>query len=142
VIERVPSAEPLCVLIADDHPLFRDGLRGLLESVGDLEVVAEAATGETAVDAARELHPDVILMDLNMPGLDGIEAPPALFTTARVRTSWWSRCTKTTSRSSRRCALERVAICSRAPARPRRCGRFARWPMARRSSDRAWQRWS
>ncbi len=74
MIERVRSAEPLRVLIADDHPLFRDGLRGLLESVGDLEVTAEAATGETAVNMARELQPDVILMDLNMPGLDGIEA--------------------------------------------------------------------
>ena len=67
-------AERLRVLIADDHPLFRDGLRGLLESVGDLEVVGEAATGETAVSLAHSLQPDVILMDLNMPGLDGIEA--------------------------------------------------------------------
>ena len=67
-------AERLRVLIADDHPLFRDGLRGLLESVGDVEVVGDAASGETAVSLARELQPDVILMDLNMPGLDGIEA--------------------------------------------------------------------
>ena len=64
----------LRVLIADDHPLFRDGLRGLLESVGDVEVVGEAASGETAVSLALNLQPDVILMDLNMPGLDGIEA--------------------------------------------------------------------
>jgi DNA-binding NarL/FixJ family response regulator len=73
----IPGNQPeerLRVLIADDHPLFRDGLRGLLESVGTVEVVAEAATGETAVSLARTFQPDVIVMDLNMPGLDGIEA--------------------------------------------------------------------
>jgi DNA-binding NarL/FixJ family response regulator len=74
VIPGGRPAERLRVLIADDHPLFRDGLRGLLESVGDVEVVGEAASGETAVSLAHSLQPDVILMDLNMPGLDGIEA--------------------------------------------------------------------
>ncbi len=62
------------VLIVDDHPLFRDGLRGLLESVGDMEVCGEAASGEEAVSRSLELQPDVVLMDLNMPGWDGIEA--------------------------------------------------------------------
>ena len=66
--------DPLRVLIADDHPLFRDGMRGLLESVPDTEVVGEASDGEEAVRLAATLQPDVILMDLNMPGLDGIEA--------------------------------------------------------------------
>jgi DNA-binding NarL/FixJ family response regulator len=61
-------------LIVDDHPLFRDGLRGLLESVADLEVAGEASTGEQAVSLAHALQPDVILMDLNLPGLHGIEA--------------------------------------------------------------------
>ena len=74
MIRAGQTEEWLRVLIADDHPLFRDGLRGLLESVGSMEVVGEAASGETAVSLARELQPDVILMDLNMPGLDGIEA--------------------------------------------------------------------
>ena len=74
MIDQTPTTENLRVLIADDHPLFRDGLRGLLESVGGLEVAGEAATGETAVKLAGELQPDVILMDLNMPGVDGIEA--------------------------------------------------------------------
>jgi DNA-binding NarL/FixJ family response regulator len=62
------------VLIVDDHPLFRDGLRGLLESVGDLEVAGEAGSGEEAIALAASLQPDVILMDLNMPPPDGIEA--------------------------------------------------------------------
>ena len=62
------------VLIVDDHPLFRDGLRGLLESVADLEVCGEAGSGSEAVELAANLQPDVILMDLNMPALDGIEA--------------------------------------------------------------------
>ena len=65
---------PIRVLIADDHPLFRDGMHGLLNSVADTEVVGEAANGEEAVELARELKPDVILMDLNMPGKNGIAA--------------------------------------------------------------------
>jgi DNA-binding NarL/FixJ family response regulator len=69
-----PQPDRLRVLIVDDHPLFRDGMRGLLESVGDLEVAGEAPTGEEAIRLVQALQPDVILMDLNMPGLDGIEA--------------------------------------------------------------------
>jgi DNA-binding NarL/FixJ family response regulator len=62
------------VLICDDHPLFRDGIRGLLESISDTEVVGEAATGEEAVELAASLEPKVVLMDLKLPGLSGIEA--------------------------------------------------------------------
>ena len=62
------------ILIADDHPLFRGGLRALLDSVADTEVVGEAATGEEAVDAALSLLPDVVVKDINMPGINGIEA--------------------------------------------------------------------
>lgn len=65
---------PVRVLIADDHPLFRDGMHGLLDSVEETEVVGEAADGEEAVRLAGELSPDVILMDLNMPNKNGIEA--------------------------------------------------------------------
>jgi DNA-binding NarL/FixJ family response regulator len=66
--------EPLRVLIADDHPLFRDGMRGLLATQPDMEVAGEATTGEEAVRLTRELEPDVVLMDIKMPGLGGIEA--------------------------------------------------------------------
>ncbi len=65
---------PIRVLIADDHPLFRDGMHGLLDSVEETEVVGEAANGEEAVALASELRPDVILMDVNMPGMNGIAA--------------------------------------------------------------------
>jgi DNA-binding NarL/FixJ family response regulator len=67
-------SRPIRVLIADDHPLFRGGLRSLLESVDDLEVCGEATDGEDAVELARSSSPDVVVMDLNMPGLGGIEA--------------------------------------------------------------------
>ncbi len=66
--------EPLRVLIADDHPLFRKGMRGLVESLPETEVVGEAATGEEAIALAATLVPDVILMDLQMPGGSGIVA--------------------------------------------------------------------
>ncbi|MEU1577622.1 response regulator transcription factor [Streptomyces collinus] len=62
------------VLIADDQPLQRFGSRMLLESQDDMTVVGEAANGSEAVRLAAELHPDVVLMDIRMPGLDGIEA--------------------------------------------------------------------
>jgi DNA-binding NarL/FixJ family response regulator len=62
------------VLIADDHQLFRDGVHGLLDTVPDIEVVDEATTGQEAVEMAEALHPDVILMDIKMPEINGIEA--------------------------------------------------------------------
>jgi DNA-binding NarL/FixJ family response regulator len=62
------------VLIADDHPLFREGMRGRLDRVSDIEVVGEAASGDEAVELAHKLEPHVILMDIKMPGLNGIEA--------------------------------------------------------------------
>ena len=68
------NAGPVRVLIVDDHPLFRDGMRGLLDSVADAEVIGEATSGDEAVELAEKLHPDVILMDIKMPGTNGIEA--------------------------------------------------------------------
>jgi len=66
--------ETIRVLIADDHPLYREGMRGRLERAPDMEVVGEAASGDEAVRLAEELQPDVILMDIKMPGKNGIEA--------------------------------------------------------------------
>lgn len=62
------------VLIADDHRLFRDGLRTLLEKQADIAVVAETEDGATAVSIAAEARPDLVLMDISMPGMNGMEA--------------------------------------------------------------------
>jgi DNA-binding NarL/FixJ family response regulator len=66
--------QPLRVLVADDHPLFREGLRAMLASTPDMEFVGEASTGEEAISLAAELQPDVIMMDIQMPDVGGIEA--------------------------------------------------------------------
>ena len=62
------------ILIVDDHPLFRDGLAGLLATVPDVEVVGSVGDGDQAVQHALRLSPDVVLMDLNLPGMPGLEA--------------------------------------------------------------------
>ncbi|MDA0170216.1 response regulator transcription factor [Solirubrobacter taibaiensis] len=62
------------VLIADDQPLMRTGFKTVLEATGQIEVIAEADDGAQAIELAAQHHPDVILMDIRMPGLDGIEA--------------------------------------------------------------------
>ncbi len=65
---------PIRVLLADDHPVLRTGLRTLLEQEPDMAVVGEASDGHEAVALAQRLRPDVIVMDISMPGLDGLEA--------------------------------------------------------------------
>lgn len=62
------------ILIADDQQLFRDGLRSLIEQENDMDVVAEAENGREAIELAKELKPDLIVMDINMPDLNGIDA--------------------------------------------------------------------
>ena len=66
--------EPLRILIADDHPLFRHGIREFLNLSPDIQVVGEAMSGEEAMNQAEALDPDLILMDVNMPGVNGVEA--------------------------------------------------------------------
>ena len=66
--------EPIHILIADDHTLFREGLKALFGSLPDTEIVGEAANGAEAVALAETEQPDVVLMDIQMPGLNGIEA--------------------------------------------------------------------
>jgi DNA-binding NarL/FixJ family response regulator len=68
------SESPVRVLIVDDHPVVRDGLRGIFESTAEFEVAGEAGNGAEAVTRARALKPDVVLMDLRMPDVDGVTA--------------------------------------------------------------------
>jgi DNA-binding NarL/FixJ family response regulator len=70
----VSAAPRLRLLIADDQPLMRAGFRAVLEATGEMEVVGEAGDGEAAVELARALAPDFVLMDIRMPRMDGIEA--------------------------------------------------------------------
>ena len=72
------APEPISLLIADDHTLFREGLRALLEAAPDLRVVGEAADGTQAVQLAQDRQPAVVLMDINMPGLNGVAAARAI----------------------------------------------------------------
>jgi len=62
------------VVIVDDHKMFRDGLRGLINAEPGMEVVGEAIDGREAIEVARRLSPDVVVMDISMPGMNGIEA--------------------------------------------------------------------
>lgn len=62
------------LLVADDHAIMRDGIRALLSLNDDIEIVGEASTGQEAVEKSAELNPDVIIMDIAMPGMDGLEA--------------------------------------------------------------------
>ncbi len=70
----MPSTNRTRVALVDDHVIVRDGLRQLLELSGDFEVVGQAADGVEAVNVAKSLTPDVVLMDVIMPGRDGVEA--------------------------------------------------------------------
>jgi DNA-binding NarL/FixJ family response regulator len=72
--ENENSNQQIRVLLADDHALVREGTRRLLEAEGDVEVVAEAASGEEAIEATRRLHPNIAIIDIAMPGIGGIQA--------------------------------------------------------------------
>jgi DNA-binding NarL/FixJ family response regulator len=74
--------ERIRILIADDHPVFRYGLRALLMAESDLELVGEANGGAEAIALVEQLQPDVVLMDLNMPGVNGIEATRRILDTS------------------------------------------------------------
>jgi DNA-binding NarL/FixJ family response regulator len=72
------EATPLRVVVVDDHPIVRDGLRSLLSSIDDIELVGEAGTGEDAIALVDATKPDVVIMDIEMPGMGGIEATRVL----------------------------------------------------------------
>jgi len=76
--DEVPAALSIRVLLADDHRLFREGVASLLERTGDITLVGEAANGEEVVRLTGVLHPDIVLMDLQMPGMGGVAATRAI----------------------------------------------------------------
>src|SRR3990172_4197647 len=78
----IPVTDRIRVLVADDHTIVRSGLRLLLEAEPDIEVVGEAGDGNEALALVESLHPEVVLIDIAMPGLDGMEA------TRRIKARW------------------------------------------------------
>jgi len=67
------ASDAISVLIVDDHPLFRDGLQKALELEDDIVVLGQSKDGEEALKAARTLHPDVVLLDINLPSINGLQ---------------------------------------------------------------------
>ena len=82
--------EKIKVLVADDHPAFREGLCRLLEDEADLEVVARTANGQETVSLAKGLKPDVAVIDVAMPGINGIEATKQIKEACPTTTILWS----------------------------------------------------
>ena len=102
-------AEPVSVIVADDQTAVREGLVLLLGTLPGIAVAGEAADGDAAVELVTALHPQVVLMDLNMPGCDGVTATRRSPPITRARASSSSPPTPTTNRSSARCRPGRSA---------------------------------
>lgn len=78
VVSTLEEKRPIRIVLADDHPIVRDGLRKLLTLEDDIQVVGEASDGREAVQVVQETHPDIVILDLRMPHMDGLSALQAL----------------------------------------------------------------
>ena len=100
------------ILLADDHAVVRQGFKMILGAQPDMEIVGEAGNGREAVELADKLKPDVVVMDVAMPELNGIEATRRLADDPRRTRAWWrSACTRIRSTCARFCAPARAATC-------------------------------
>lgn len=132
--ENVPPPAELRVVVADDNPVVRAGLTALLSGREDISVVAEAADGRQAYEAAHEHRPDVVLLDVRMPGVDGISALPYLVQIAPVVMLTYSRESEIVHEA---CAGERAATWSTASSqRTSWCRRYGTSSTAGRTSPR------
>jgi len=91
----------LNVLLADDHALVRAGIRMLLEAMPEVNVLGEAADGAAVIAMVEQLQPNLVLMDIAMPGLNGLEAPHASPSSGPPFACWCSPCTKTNNTCAR-----------------------------------------
>ena len=112
----------LRVVVADDQALVRAGFCRLLDSEPDMEVVGEAGNGAEAVELVRARRPDVALLDIRMPVMDGIEATRQIVATCSTRVVILT-CSTSTTTSTRRCVPARAASCSRTRRQTRCCRR-------------------
>ncbi len=92
------------ILIVDDHAIMRDGIRALLSLHGDIEIVGEASEGGEAIDKVAELMPDVVVMDIGMPGMDGLEATRTIRRKEHSLGRKVHICAMTANNNSRPCA--------------------------------------
>jgi DNA-binding NarL/FixJ family response regulator len=123
---RSTSMEQIQILIADDHPVFRDGLRVLLTSAAEMAAVGEATTGVETISMATTLQPDVILMDIRMPELNGIEATRQIVSNSPHIGILVLTMYEDDDSCSQPCGLEHAAICSKEPIGTKSWGPFAR----------------